>query len=267
VTAGRQAISWATTLLFTPADPFAPFDPAEPFREYRAGVDALRLHAFPGTFTEIDVVVRPADTPEGTTLTALGRVFTVVGRGEISGWAGVLHDEPTVSAATTWTVGGTALRLETVVTRDPRDAEGNDPVARLAIGADRSFAAWGRDLYVALEYQRDGYGASGATGLLAVATSIPYARGEMQALGRDELAAQLRWQAHPLVSLELLVLGNPGDGSALLSPALSWSASDEATVRAGLFAGLGADRASTGLPGSEYGPTPTFLYLSGSIYF
>ncbi|NNG16337.1 MAG: hypothetical protein HKM89_07645, partial [Gemmatimonadales bacterium] len=47
ITAGRQTISWATTLILGPADPFIPFDPSDPFREYRAGVDALRLQIFP----------------------------------------------------------------------------------------------------------------------------------------------------------------------------------------------------------------------------
>ena len=61
---GRQAVSWATTLFFTPADPFSPFDPADPFREFRAGVDAARLHVYPGALSEIDVVVND-HTPLG----------------------------------------------------------------------------------------------------------------------------------------------------------------------------------------------------------
>jgi len=51
-TVGRQAISWATTLLLTPADPFAPFDPSDPFRQYRAGVDAARVQVYTGPLTD-----------------------------------------------------------------------------------------------------------------------------------------------------------------------------------------------------------------------
>ena len=47
-TGGRQAVSWGTTLFLTPADPFVPFNPADPFREFRAGVDAARLRMYPG---------------------------------------------------------------------------------------------------------------------------------------------------------------------------------------------------------------------------
>ena len=59
ITVGRQAMSWATTLFLTPGDPFIPFDPADPFREFRAGVDALRLRIYPGPLSELDFVARP----------------------------------------------------------------------------------------------------------------------------------------------------------------------------------------------------------------
>ena len=68
VTIGRQAVSWATTLILTPADPFAPFDPSDPFREYRGGIDALRVRIFTGPFSEIEGVLRPTETAFGTTL-------------------------------------------------------------------------------------------------------------------------------------------------------------------------------------------------------
>ena len=57
VSAGRQAVSWGTTLFLTPSDPFTPFNPADPFREFRAGVDAARVRVSPSSLSEIDVVV------------------------------------------------------------------------------------------------------------------------------------------------------------------------------------------------------------------
>ena len=69
LTVGRQPVSWATTLVLTPADPFAPFDPADPFREYRIGVDAARLRYYRGAFTQFEVVARPARIGERETLT------------------------------------------------------------------------------------------------------------------------------------------------------------------------------------------------------
>jgi hypothetical protein len=259
---GRQPISWATTLFLTPADPFAPFDPADPFREYRAGVDAARVRAFPGAMSELEAVVRPATFDSVTMVTALARGRIAVGRVELAGWGGALHDRAAGALAATVTVAGAVLRGEAELRQ-----EGDSTVLRMAVGADRSFEIAGRTLYLLAEYQRDGFGAADAGELPAVLGSAPYRRGELQVLGRDELMAQATYQAHPLVRLEALGLWNAGDGSALLAPALSYDALTNLGLRLGTFVGIGPGRTSAGLPGSEYGVVPVTGYLSGSLFF
>jgi hypothetical protein len=270
-TVGRQTISWATSLIFTPADPFVPFDPADPFREYRAGVDAVRIQGFSSAFTELDFVFRPADTRDGTTVTALGRITTASGPWEVSGWAGVLHDGGAVAAAATLTAAGTAFRGEAEL-RWP------DDVLRFTMGADRSFPLAGRDLYVVLEYQRDGYGATDPDDYLSVLLSDPYSRGELQVIGRNEAALQASWQATPLLTTDFLTMWNMNDGSFLLSPAASYSLSNEAYIRGGFFFGIGAGEGRTvlpiapediefTLPGSEYGIVPSSIYVSLTAFF
>jgi len=262
VTAGRQPVSWATTLFLTPADPFAPFDPSEPFREYRTGVDALRLRAFPGPFAELDAVLRPADTPVGKTVTGALRAKMAVGHWELAGWGGVVHDDPAASVALTVTVAGAVLRGEGVVRRS-----GGLTVRRLAVGADRSFTVWHRTLYVVAEYQRDGFGAARPADLIRVVFSAPAIRSELQTLGRDVAVAQLRYQLHPLLSAAFLTLWNVHDGSALAAPALGLSLAGNLTARAGLFAGRGPALLPGGAPGSEYGTVPTAAYLSLTAFF
>jgi len=263
LTAGRQTISWATTLLLTPADPFAPFDPSDPFREYRAGVDALRLQAFPGPLTEIELVVRPADTPVGETLTALGRGRAVLGGWELAGWAGVLHDRAAIAVSAAGALGPTAVRAELAV----RDADG-ETIVRGTVGLDRLFSLWDRDLYVVAEYQHDDFGATDSEGIRDLLLSEAFARGELQVLGRDEAVGQLSYQLHPLLGVDLLGLWNLNDGSALLSPGASYSLSNEASARAGAFLGLGDDNPGglSPLP-SEYGVVPAIIYLSVSLFF
>ena len=260
---GRQTISFATTLFLTPADPFLPFDPADPFREYRAGVDAARLRAFLGPFSEAELVVRPSDTPVGETLTALGRGRTLLFGWEVAGWAGVLHDEAALAVGTSGAIGPMAVRGE-VSFRELDDGLS----VRSALGADRRFSAFGRDLYLVLEYQHDDFGAGSADEILDVLTSEPFARGELQVIGRDELAAQGSYQLHPLWGGVLLVLWNLNDGSALLAPSLSYSASDEASLSGGIFWGIGAGEADAlGVPRSEYGAVPLLVYASLSLFF
>ena len=263
-TIGRQAISWATTLFLSPADPFAPFDPTDPFREYRPGVDALRVRAFPGPLTEVEGVVRRSKTPDGETWTALVRARTSLVRLDVSGWAGVLHDEPAGALAVTTSAAGAALRGEVALRRN----EAGDGVVRAAAGADRRWTVAGRDLYAIVEVQHDGFGAADADGIPRVLASEPWRRGEMQALGRDELAAQASWQAHPLVALEWLTLWNLRDGSALHTPAVAISATRWLDLRGGMFLTTGDDDLrALGAPGSEYGLVPTVGYISLAAFF
>lgn len=260
---GRQTVSWATTLFLTPADPFSPFDPADPFRVFRAGVDAARVHVYPSPLSEIDVVVRPTKTAVGEELTALGRgLFTWRGW-ELSGWGGLLYDDVAGSVAAAGSLGAWAVRGESVFRQ-----LGDELRFRGTIGLDRRFTISGRDLFATFELQHDGLAAASAGDYPELFASQPYLRGELQVLGRDEAVVQASYQIHPLWSLSALGLGNVRDGSVLLSPSVSYSASDETTVTGGAFFGLGDDRRTEARPfPSEYGLAPFTLYASVSWFF
>ena len=271
ISAGREAVSWATTLFLTPADPFAPFDPADPFRDYRVGVDVARVQVYAGTFTEFDAVVNPTEVGDETNMTALVRGTTLVGRWALGGWGGIIYDRPGAAISATVTTGGMAFRGEGSVRNEP-----DETVFRGAIGADRNFRLAGRDLYMALEYQYDGFGAASGQDLVSTVLSLPYSRGELQVLGQHEAALQAVWQTSPLVSVEWLTLWSMSDGSVLLSPAASLSLSNEITGRAGLFLGFGSETRPappipgapvSDLPASEYGIVPASLYVSVTAYF
>ena len=213
-------MSWATTLFLTPADPFSPFDPADPFREFRAGVDAARLRYYPTPLSEIDVVVRPTTTDVGTEMTSLARGLTTFRGWEVSGWGGILYDEVAGSVGAAGSLGATAIRGEAVVRKLAGELR-----LRGTIGLDRRFSIRERDLFLVVEYQRDELGAASADDYPALFESEPFRRGELQVLGRDETALQASFQIHPLWSLSGLLLWNLGDGSAIVSPSFSYSAS------------------------------------------
>lgn len=264
VTVGRQAISWATALFLTPADPFAPFDPSDPFRAYRGGVDAVRARVFTGPFSEVEGVVRATETAGGTTLTALARGQLSRGGWSLGGWAGRLHDQGAAALFAAGAVGATAVRTEMAVREDP----GGGALMRATLGADRRFTAGGRDLFAVVEVQYDGYGAAEPSELLVVAASPVHRRGEMQTLGRWTGATQVSFQLHPLVSVDALALLDLLDGSALLAPGLSWSATSSASLRLGTFLSRGASGMSgAGGLKSAYGSTPTVAYASFSLFF
>ena len=264
---GRQPISWATTLLLTPADPFSPFDPADPFREYRIGVDAARLRYYAGAFTQLELVARPARSgPNGdATLTLLARGATNHRGWDFGAWTGIVHDTFGAAAFLTGALGGWAARTEMAVRRvDGRTA------VRASAGLDRFVAVDGRELYVVVEYQHDQLGAASPDELLSVAASRAFAQGEMQALGRDVGALQLLYQLHPLLSASTVVLTSLRDGSLLLGPGLGYSATQSVGVRLGAFLGVGEGAALDGLAprlGSEFGAIPRVLFLSTNFFF
>ncbi len=262
VRVGRQAISWATTLLLTPADPFAPFDPSDPFREYRSGVDAARVQLFPGPFSSLDVVVRPERGPRGRTLIAAVRGKITLGSVDLSAWGGVAYGDPAAAVGGTGTVAGAAWRAELSVREDSTGAA----APRAAAGLDRRWSVFGRDLYVIVEVQHDGFAAAKAANLTALLLSAPFQRGELQALGRDVAAAELTYQVHPLVSADLLTLWDLRDGSLIVAPGAALSASNDLTIRAGAYLSAGRG-ASLAVLRSEFGSVPRFAYASVSLFF
>jgi hypothetical protein len=264
LSAGRQAVSWATTLFLSPADPFSPFDPADPFRVFRAGVDTARLRVYPNALSEVDVVIRPTKSDlVGEEMTALGRGLTVWRNWEVSGWGGSLYGDWTGAFAAAGSLGAAALRGEGLLRRIDEDT-----AFRGAVGIDRRLSAAGRDLYVVFEYQHDGLGAPSADQYLELFQTDPFRRGELQVLGRDETAVQASYQIHPLWSIAGIWLSNWNDGSSLVAPSVSYSASDEVSIEGGLYLGFGDDQGTPERPlASEYGVAGTTVFVSVSVFF
>ena len=264
ITVGRQVISWASTLIFTPADPFTPFEPADPFREYRAGVDAFRFQAYPGAFSEIDIVVRPVTTLDGDQITALARGKTNWRGWNLGAWGGVLYDEPAAAIDAVGAFGPWAVRSEVSIR-----SEADDVTIRGTVGIDRRFSVGRRDLYVIAEYQHDGFGAASSGQLFDVVQSDPFQRGELQVLSRDVAALQASYQIHPLWGIDLLTLTSLVDGSFLLSGGATWSVGSNSTLRGGFFLGFGDDTIDpeTGVLGSEFGAQPNVGYVSLAHFF
>ena len=262
LTAGRQAVSWGTTLFLTPSDPFSPFDPADPFREFRAGIDAARLRIYPSPLSEVDIVVRPTETAVGRELTALARGLTTWRNWELSGWGGTLYGDAAGAFGAAGALGAWAIRGEAVV----RSLQ-NGVVFRGTLGLDRQVQIQRRDLFLIVEYQRDGLGAAGPDEYLDVLRSRTFFRGEHQVLGRDETVVQASYQIHPLWNLSGLWLWNLNDRSALVSPSFAYSASDEASIAGGVFLGFGDDESTLGRPlPSEYGLSGVTAFVSLSWF-
>ena len=264
LSAGRQAVSWATTLFLTPADPFTPFNPVDPFRVFRAGVDTVRLRVYPNALSEIDLVVRPTKNEHLVEeMTTLGRGMAVLKNWEVSGWGGSLYGDLTGAFGAAGALGGVAVRGEGLLRRIDEET-----VFRGTIGIDRQIAVGGKDWYFVLEYQHDGLAAANADEYVRLFQTDPFLRGELQVLGRNETAFQASYQIHPLWNIAAMWLWNLNDKSTLISPSFAYSASDEASVTGGVFFGFGDDDPTETLPlPSEYGLAGTTAFFSVSFFF
>jgi len=79
---------------------------------------------------------------------------------------------------------------------------------------------------------------------------------------------QASYQIHALVCLDAMALINLNDGSTLVAPGLSWSATGSTSLRLGIYSGLGeAGLATPGTLASEYGSVPGIAYLAVSRFF
>ncbi len=259
LTMGRQVISWASTLLLTPADPFSPFDPADPFREYRAGVDAMRLRAYLGPTSEMDLVIRPTHDVTEDRMTALVRGSISAREWDLSAWGGALYDAAAVGVGAVGAVGDWAVRVEASL----REHDGGTAL-RGTIGIDRRMTVRDRDLYIVAEYRRDGFGA-GKGAIETLQTSAPVQRGELQLASRDAGAFQLSLQIHPLVAVSLLTLLSLNDQSGLVGPGVGWAIGSNSSIAVGAFVPWGKERANT--LASEFGDVPVVGYASLSVFF
>ena len=194
-------------------------------------------------------------------LTALGRALTTWNSWEVSAWAGTLYGDASVAAGAAGGVGAWAVRFEAVI----REVE-DSAVWRGTIGVDRTLELGQRDLSLVLEYQRDGLGTAKPSDFERLLVSREFRRGELQVLGRDELALQASYQVHPLWNVSGLALWNLNSGGAVLAPRFSYSLNDEATFAGVVYFELGERIPAEHLPSRSQAPGPT-AFLSLTWYF
>ena len=263
---GRQAITWGVNFFWPVLDLFAPFPPQRIDREYKPGVDAVRLTLPLGSLSEVEVI----GAGQGSSLREDGSVGALVrlhlGAADIGLMAGWFHGDRVAGGFVTANLRGTGLRAEAAFTEsgESPDEIGREQFWRASAGLDRQLTP---SLSLTAEVAWSGFGASDSRDYPFVAASDRVQRGEVTSLGRSHAGTSLAWQAHPLLSLTGSLLLNLGDGSALLLPHGDWSLSDNVAVVFGAIFGLGPGLRSDGTPGSEYGPAPQTLYAAIKAYF
>jgi hypothetical protein len=289
VTAGRQAITFGKTLFWNPLDVFLAFDPRQFDRDYKPGVDAVRVDVALGDFSGVDVVAAAGRTLDALGMFAggdetldatwfgsavLGRAFATTHGWDVSLQGGKIYGGYQVGGGAVGELGPLEVRLEAAqLFADqsppllPPLFPGQDLVEsglQAVVGVGHRFES---SLTLEAEYFENGLGDSAELD----ASLLRFVSGGILDLSDRLLGAVVSYDVLPILVGQLGTIVALDDPSVQVQPRLTWSAADEVEVLAGAIVSRGA-RPAQPFPGlfalrSEFGTFPDFYYVEVKLYF
>jgi hypothetical protein len=287
VTIGRQALTFGKAYFWNPLDVFLAFDPRRFDRDYKAGVDALRIDIPLGDFSGINLVG------------VLGRKLSVYGSYRDAGavnaswygsalvaraytnhfewdWAvqgGKVYGGYQVGGAASGEIGEIAVRLEAAYLF----ADDSDPLPYMpdekeienhftaVVGLGHRFE---NTLQIEMEYLYNGAGDPDDK----MAALMRMLGGGSFHMGEHLLGVVATYEIIPILNGSLAWIFSISDLSSLIQPGLALSVSDEAEFLFGAMIGLGARPVPSGIAGlpqleSEFGTYPNIYYMEFKFYF
>jgi len=296
---GRQPISFGVGFVWQPVDLVGTFSPLEVDREYKPGVDALRVNWMIGMFTEMSFVAaiagpacRGGSLPSGESChdymprftlehsVALARYRTTVDKWDLGILGGWVRGDVVGGVFVTGAVKRFRFRSEAVVTwdieRDTRyagDGGSNEGevFVRAVLGADYNFDTE-KPLSLLVELYYNGFGTRKTEEYLTRMQQPRVAEfGEVVNVGLFYAAMGGRWQPHERVELTFTAMANLMDPSVHISGAMTYRVSDNSVLSCGALVPVGKSPKinALGFPEiqSEFGFYPHLYYLAWKMYF
>jgi hypothetical protein len=283
LTVGRQAINFGQAYFFNPLDVFLPFDPRQFDRDYKAGVDALRLDIPLGDFAGINLVAAAGRSLLATSdevlaaswygSAVLARLFFNLGGFDWSFQGGKVYGGYQIGGGFTGEVGPLQLRGELAWLRAvdapelPAPWEGKEVFTHWSgvLGVGHRFE---NSLNLQSEYLHNGLADPDdlETAFYRQGQGLaPHAR-------RHIFGMMASYDILPILTGSLAWIVSASDASGLLQPGLVLSVADEADLVAGAMIAFGKRPdlrgASTPLGlRSEFGTYPDIFYLQFKLYF
>jgi hypothetical protein len=297
LTIGRQPLNFSKGYFWSPLDVFLPFSPRTIDREFKSGVDAIRLDVPLGRASGINVIAA-AGAPltfdfatnqlvqssrvfafDAGSSAALARAFTDIGGFDLSLQGGSVYGGYHVGAGVAGEVATLGVRAEATYffARDtaPLDVPSQpSPVEvqlfrtapRFLVGFERRFE---NSLYVSAEYLYNGVVPGNGD---YYTPTLQLAFGETPDLSRHLAGVVVSYDIIPTLVARLAGVAGFAPGvSGLIAPSLDWSVAENADFQAGALVSLGrAPTFSADAPPvlqSEFGSFPTAYYLFFKLYF
>lgn len=269
---GRQAVGLGRGVLFGAVDLFAPFSALEVDREWRRGVDAVRLGTRVGNAFYVEGMAVLGETSEESCylLRASGRVSDL----DAELVAGTRCQDAVVGVSASCPLLEAEVHAEVAAFGLPEPLPGDtafgldETVFTAVLGCSYVFDL-GDGLMAVAEYHYSGFGADdiadGMEWFLHPAFVERYARGDVSIVGRHAAAVQLTYGLAGTAPLGLTWVASPNDGSGVVMPSLTWLFSDSVTLTAAASFPHGP-AVDGGWLESEYGGTPSSVLLQLSFY-
>lgn len=267
VTAGRQPVSIGRGQIWTPEDLIAPFSPLQIDTEYKPGADALRVDV--ATSSAFNLVALGAAAKNGNS-SLLARFELGTDALRIGAMAGSVRTDVVLGADLFVDLGhgsdfhgaGTITR----VTRAERRPWDRRAFSRAVVGVTSELSS---TLHVTAEGYFNGAGARSPEQYLEELGGPRVSLGETYTAGRLYAGAAADFAPHPLLHLELSVIANLEDPSAIVAPSALYSVAENVSLIAGAMLGVGErPRYGTGVvPASEFGSYPGLAHLDVKLWF
>jgi hypothetical protein len=229
---GRQPISFGHGMLFNPMDLVQPFSFATIDSEYKPGVDAMRVDGYIGMSSQITGALVYAGDWESDGLIAIINGNTTVGWTDISAFYGMVRGDQVLGTGFVSSIGSVGIHADVTYTMPEQE----DPFVRTVLGwmwKPYERATLNGELYMQT------LGAESVDDYFTFASSERFARGELWLLGRYYGSLSFSQEVTPLVFANISVITNFMDSSAMITPSLQVSVSDEVQLNLGGYIGLG----------------------------
>jgi hypothetical protein len=272
ITLGRQAITFGKTYFWNPLDVFRPFGPVQFDRDYKPGVDALRIDRSFGDLAGCTLVGVLGDARGLSWFSSavLGRAFGSWRDWDFTLQAGKIHGGYHFGGGGQGEVGPLEVRAEVSYFQPRHDGPAYELEVPAALSAVIGVGYSSDKLQVHAEYLYNG------AGQMPIAQAWPLVReGVLPHASRQVVGSMLTYKVTPLLKPSLGMLVSLSDASLLILPGLVYSAADEVELLAGAILAVGKhptiELDAQGTPGvhyrSEFGTYPHVFYLEVKVYF
>lgn len=284
ITLGRQAVTFGKAYFWNPMDVFLPFDPNQFDREYKGGVDALRLDVPFGPFSGCTLVAAAGretsadgaylDDDGALDASFYGSAFLARTYATLQGWdlavqGGKIYGAWQAGGGVAGQIGNWGVRGE-MAYQWAMDSPSlpfplsGDLVESGLVAVAGLGQRWASSLDLQVEYIYNGLG--DPDNLPAAITRL--SAGNALHMSRHLAGAVLSYELNPLITGQAATILSLDDGSVQVQPSLTISLGDNTSLLMGASINLGQrPDDSTGQLNSEFGSYPHTVWVEFKMYF